>query len=91
MELKITKTRGAWTFGTLTTRSGEEYRFEVKHFDQPSQWGLDWDGEPGRISKLWVTRSRTLTTVCAFDRGWDKLPYHDGDLDACQAIIERFN
>ena len=91
MELKLTKARGTWTFGTLTTDNGEEYRFEVKHFEQPSQWGLDWDGEQGRISKLWVTRSRTHTTVCAYDRGWDKLPCDETDRDACRAVIERFN
>ena len=89
MELTITKTRGAWTFGTLTADNGEEYRFEVKHFEQPSQWGLDWDGEPGRISKLWVTRG--YTTVCSYDRGWDKLPTCDEDQDACAAIIHAFN
>ena len=86
MELKITKTRGNWTFGTLG-----EYRFEVKHYAQPSQWGLDWDGEPGRISKLWVTRARTFGTVCCYDRGWDKLPADEADQDACQAVIDRFN
>ena len=85
-EIRVTRTRGNWTFGTLG-----EYRFEVKHFDQPSQWGLDWDGEPGRISKLWVARSRTLTTVCAFDRGWDKLPRFEEDQDTCAAIIRAFN
>ena len=53
--------------------------------------GLDWDGEPGRISKLWVTRARTFGTVCAYDRGWDKLPRNEVDQDACAAIIERFN
>ena len=91
MELKITKTRGAWTFGTLVADNGEEYRFEVKHYAQPSQWGLDWDGEPGRISKLWVTRARTFGTVCCYDRGWDKLPADEADQDACHAVIERFN
>ena len=85
-EIRVTKTKGNWTFGTYG-----DYRFEVKHFDQPSQFGLDFDEGPGRISKLWVTRAQTFSAVCVFDRGWDKLPYHDGDLDACQAIIEHFN
>ncbi len=84
MELKITRTKENWTFGTLG-----EYRFEVKHFSVPSEWGLDWEGEPGRISKLWVTRG--FTTVCAYDRGWDKLPCSEADQDACAEIIRRFN
>ena len=84
MELKVTKTKGNWTFGTLG-----EYRFEVKHFSEPSEWGLEWEGTAGRISKLWVTRG--YSTVCAYDRGWDKLPYFEEDQDACAEIIRRFN
>ena len=83
-EIRVTRTRGNWTFGTLG-----EYRFEVKHFLEPSQWGLDFDEGPGRISKLWVTRG--YTTVCSYDRGWDKLPTCDEDQDACAAIIHAFN
>ena len=83
-EIRVTRTRGNWTFGTLG-----EYRFEVKHFSEPSQWGLDFDEGPGRISKLWVTRG--YTTVCSYDRGWDKLPTCAEDQDACAAIIHAFN
>ena len=83
-ENRVTRTRGNWTFGILG-----EYRFEVKHFAEPSQWGLDFDEGPGRISKLWVTRG--YTTVCSYDRGWDKLPTCDEDQDACAAIIHAFN
>lgn len=83
-EIRVTSTRGNWTFGTLG-----EYRFEVKHFAEPSQWGLDFDEGHGRISKLWVARE--YTTVCSYDRGWDKLPTCDEDQDACAAIIHAFN
>lgn len=83
-EIRVTSTRGNWTFGTLG-----EYRFEVKHFAEPSQWGLDFDEGPGRISKLWVACG--YTTVCSYDRGWDKLPTCDEDQDACAAIIHAFN
>lgn len=84
MELKVTKTEGNWTFGRLG-----DYHFQVKHFAEPSQFGLDFDGGPGRISKLWVARD--FTCVCAFDRGWDKLPLTDEDQDACAEIIRAFN
>ena len=85
MEIKITKTDGYWSLGTYG-----EYRFEVKHFDQPSEeWGLDFDEGPGRISKLWVARGTTC--VCAYDRGWDRLPRFDNEIEATQAVIDRFN
>ena len=73
-KITITKTDGNWTFGKLG-----EYSFEVKHYAEPSEeYGLDFDGERGRISKLWV-------------RGWDVLPKADEDQDACAEIIRRFN
>ena len=84
MELKITRSEGNWTFGNYG-----DYHFEVKHFAEPSEWGLDFDGGPGRISKLWIARG--YTCVCAYDRGWDKLPRCEADQDACTAIIRRFN
>ena len=84
MELKVTKTEGNWTFGTYG-----EYSFEVKHFAEPSDFGLDFDEGPGRISKLWVTRG--FTTICSYDRGWDVLPRFDEDQDACAEIIRAFN
>ena len=84
-KITITKTDGNWTFGKLG-----EYSFEVKHYAEPSEeYGLDFDGERGRISKLWVARG--YTTVCAYDRGWDVLPKADEDQDACAEIIRRFN
>ncbi|MBR2790245.1 MAG: hypothetical protein IKD70_06490 [Eggerthellaceae bacterium] len=83
-KITITGTEGNWTFGRLG-----EYRFEVKHFAEPSEYGLEFDGGPGRISKLWVTRG--YSTVCAYDRGWDKLPAYEEAQDACAEIIRRFN
>ena len=83
--ITITKTKGNWTFGKLGA-----YTFEVKHYAEPSEeYGLDFDGRHGRISKLWVARG--YTTVCAYDRGWDILPRTDADQDACAEIIRRFN
>ena len=83
--ITITKTEGNWTFGKLGA-----YTFEVKHYAEPSEeYGLDFDGGRGRISKLWVARG--YTTVCAYERGWDILPKTDADQDACAEIIRRFN
>ena len=84
MEIKVTNTEGNWTFGEVGN-----YYFEVKHFDQPSEFGLEFGETEGRISKLWVARG--LTTVCCYDRGWDKLPLTDEDQAVCTAIIEAFN
>ena len=83
--ITITRVKGNWTFGRLG-----EYSFEVKHYQEPSEeYGLDFDGGPGRISKFRVTRG--YTTVCAYERGWDILPTTDADQDACAEIIRRFN
>ena len=83
--ITITKTENNWTFGKLGA-----YTFEVKHYAEPSEeYGLDFDGERGRISKLWVARE--YTTVCSYERGWDILPKTDADQDACAEIIRRFN
>ena len=84
MELKVTKTRGYWDFGTYG-----DYRFEVKHFDKPSKFGIDFPDEPGRISKLWVCKGHTC--VANYDRGWDKLPMTQEDQDAVAEIIFAFN
>ena len=84
MELKVTKTKGNWTFGTYG-----DYRFEVKHYEQPSQFGIDFDDTEGRISKLWVCKG--YTCVASYDRGWDKLPTSQEDQDAVAEIILAFN
>ena len=84
--ITITRRSGAWTFGTIGG-----YDFEVKHFAKASPYGIETDGEPGRISKLWITRRGTYGTVAAYDRGWYKLPTGDNEIEATMAIIERYN
>ena len=86
MEIRITKHTGNWTFGTIG-----EYDFEVKHYAEPSEFGIEMNEQPGRISKLWISRRRTLTTVVSYDRGWDKLPRTEEEIEIVQAIIDRFN
>ena len=54
MEITITKKSGNWTFGTIGG-----FNFEIKHFDEPSEFGIEdaETGIPGRISKLWISRT----------------------------------
>ena len=38
-----------WTVGTATC-DGIEYKFNVKHYDEPSEYAI----RGGRVSKLWL-------------------------------------
>ena len=60
-------------------------KFEVKHFEQGSEWGIDG----GRISKLWVTKDGL--EIASYDRGWDVLPATDEAQEVTSEIIQRFN
>ena len=60
-------------------------KFEVKHFEQGSEWGIDG----GRISKLWVTKDGI--EIASYDRGWDVLPATDEAQEITSEIIQRFN
>ena len=82
LNITITRTDGNFTAGTCGG-----YSFEIKHFENPSRFGIDG----GRISKLWITRTSTYGIVAAYDRGWDRLPFFDRDIKATMAIINRFN
>ena len=85
MTITITKAHGNWTFGTVGG-----YEFQAKHFDETSEFGIeDADGNPGRISKLWI--SRRGRCAASYDRGWDKLPETDNEIEAASAVIDRFN
>lgn len=89
MEITITKKSGNWTFGTIGG-----FNFEIKHFDEPSEFGIEdaETGIPGRISKLWISRTwGEHWTVASYDRGWDKLPLTDNEIEATNAVIDRFN
>ena len=60
-------------------------KFEVKHFEQGSEWGIDG----GRISKLWVTKDGI--EVASYDRGWDVLPATSEAQEITSEIIQRYN
>ena len=71
---------GKWAKGEING-----YKFEVKHFEQGSEWGIDG----GRISKLRVTKGGI--EVASYDRGWDVLPATDEDREITSEIIGRYN
>lgn len=81
-EIKITRRHGNWTMGTIGS-----FYFEVKHFFEPSRFGID----EGRISKLWLTWKDSFGTVATFDRGWDKLPSFKEAQDAIDALCTLWN
>ena len=85
-EIIITNEDGNWTFGHIGG-----FDFEVKHWPEPSIFGIESDDEPGRISKLWIARRGTYGVIAAYDRGWDKLPRTDNEIEITQVIIDRFN
>ena len=61
------------------------YKFEVKHFEHGSEFGIDG----GRISKLWVTKDGI--EVASYDRGWDVLPSTSEAQEITSEIIQRYN
>ena len=82
MEPIITKRNGNWTSGHIGP-----FQFEIKHFDQPSQFGIDG----GRISKLWLAWIESYGVVANYDRGWDVLPGFDEAWDAVDALCTLWN
>ena len=81
-QIVITRRSGNWVSGNIG-----DYTFEIKVFEQPSEFGID----EGRVSKLWIARRRTFGVVASYDRGWDKLPRFDDEIEVTQALIDQFN
>ena len=81
-DIIITRQEGAWVFGRVGG-----FDFEVKRFDQPSVFGID----EGRISKLWIASRVSYRAIATYDRGWDRLPRFDNEIEATQVVIDRFN
>ena len=71
---------GNWAKGEING-----YRFEVKHYEQGSEFGI----EGGRISKLRVTKDGV--EVANYDRGWDVLPATSEAQEVTSEIIRRYN
>ena len=86
MNITITKTEGAWTFG-IVARGSERFTFEVKRCEDATVFGID----QGRIVKLWIATAIGYTPIATYERGWDRLPRCEEHWEVTQAIIDRFN
>ena len=73
-----------WSQGIIT-HNGKAYRYSVKHYDEPSQFGYN----EGRASKIWIQRGSV--EVFNFDRG-DDVPCADKDTEAVlQMLLDKYN
>ena len=59
------RAKDCWTTGKAF-RGDEVWHFQVKHFDNPSQYGING----GRISKLWLKKEGAGDARLEYDRGW---------------------
>lgn len=76
-----------WTEGSLVI-DGVTVRYRVKHFDEPSQYGID----DGRISKLEIRKDDSSGRILAnYDRGWDIQPEDETGKTAASFLIKRYN
>jgi len=80
---------GNWSEGTASA-GGVRCSFCMKHFDEPSQWGIDG----GRISKLQLfarRAGRRLETFANYDRGWDVRPATEAHRAILDALVKKYN
>jgi hypothetical protein len=77
-----------WSTGTISI-SGIKVSYEVKHFENPSDWGIDC----GRISKMAIRIPGMYgdNLIAHYDRGWDVLPETEFAQLACDEVMHRFN
>jgi len=76
-----------WTRGTVRLANGRTFRFDAKHYAEPSEYGIGG----GRISKLSVRTAVRLATVVNYDRGWDVEPRTADHRAVLSALVERYN
>lgn len=74
-----------WETGTISTKDGQRVEYQVKRFEQRSEYGIDG----GRISKLWLGIDGR--TVANYDRGWDVLPEGKGIEGIYRTLRQRWN
>lgn len=60
-------------------------RYWVKHFENPSEWGI----EGGRISKLCLKVG--TKDICSYDRGWDIEPESEEAFFAYAILMHEYN
>lgn len=67
------------------TYKGKAYRYAVKHFEEPSEFGYN----EGRASKIWIERNRE--TVFNYDRGMDVMAADKDTKAVLQMLLDKFN
>ena len=82
MDPIITKRVGNWTRGYIGP-----FRFEIKHFDEPSVFGIN----EGRISKLWLKPKDGSQIAAAYELGWDKRPETKEAQEAVDTLCTLWN
>ena len=73
-----------WTKGTVQA-NGQTYTYCVKHFDEPSDYGI----RNGRVSKLEIRLAGQV--VLNYSRGWDVRAQNAETRMVRDAILKRFN
>ena len=76
-----------WTRGTATLQNGRRFIFDIKHFKEPSSFGI----EEGRISKLFIMTEVRRSTVALYDRGWDVRPKSPDVRAVYKTLLARYN
>ena len=76
-----------WTRGTATLPNGRRFIFDIKHFKEPSSFGI----EEGRISKLFIMTEVRRSTVALYDRGWDVRPKNPDVRAVYKTLLARYN
>ena len=71
--------------GALLIGGSYDFDYELKHFDKPSEFGI----EGGRISKLSLKFKGKFVAV--YDRGWVIKPKTAAAQEALQYLMERYN
>lgn len=79
-----------WSEGTFKAASGTVYEFQVKHYDEGSQFGIDG----GRVSKLWIAARGVAgkQVMVSYDRGWDIEPEKGSEVyEVMQDLLRKYN
>ena len=87
--IEIIRHDGNWTTARAEI-NGKTYHIETKHFELPSQFGID----NGRISKLFISEGTSWNPDkcrCAYDRGWDRRPRTKAAKAIYNEIIKMYN
>ncbi|MBQ9597442.1 MAG: hypothetical protein IJR34_04240 [Bacteroidales bacterium] len=76
-----------WNKGTIETAEGIRVDYDVKHYGEGSDFGIDG----GKISKLEMTVNGEI--VAHYERGWDIRPDKENKniMAVYQEILKKYN